>query len=53
MWSVPYNDVGTVKMCATSAAKHILLIRTGKDQYGITPADEQRFVSELMARVKA
>ncbi len=53
MWRVPYNDVGMVKMCATSAAKHILLIRTGQDQYGITPADEQRFVSELMARVKA
>ncbi len=52
MWGVPYNDAGTVKMCATAAASHILLIRAGKDQYGITPADEQSFLSELMARVK-
>lgn len=53
MWSVPYNDAGTVKMCATAAANHILLIRAGSDQYGITPANEQGFISELMARVKA
>jgi hypothetical protein len=53
MWSVPYNDAGTVKMCATAAANHILLIRAGKDQYGITAADEQRFLFELMVRVKA
>jgi hypothetical protein len=52
MWSVPYNDAGTVKMCATAAASHILPIRAGKDQYGITPANEQNFLSELMARVK-
>jgi hypothetical protein len=53
MWKVAYNDAGTVKMCATAAASHILLIRAGKDQYGITPADEENFLSELMARVKA
>ena len=52
MWSVPYNDAGTVKMCATACANHILLIRTAKDQFGITPADEQGFLAELMARVK-
>ena len=52
LWGVPYNDAGQVKMCATAAANHILMIRTGRDQYGITPADEEGFVKELMARVK-
>jgi hypothetical protein len=52
MWRVPYNDVGTVRMCATAAANRILMIRTERDQYGITPADEEGFLKELMARVK-
>ena len=52
MWGVSYNDAGLVKMCATAAGNHILMIRTGRDQYGITPADEEGFVKELMARVK-
>jgi hypothetical protein len=35
-------------MCATRMAKGILLIEAGGVRYGITPADEQAFVTALM-----
>jgi hypothetical protein len=53
MFSVPYgNNVGTIKMCASACANHILVIRARRALYGITPADEEQFVTALMARVK-
>lgn len=45
--TVRYNDVGPVTMCATRAAKQILLIRTRDRCYGLTPQDRSRFVSLL------
>jgi hypothetical protein len=50
--SVPYLDIGTVKMCATAASTDILLIETNSTKYGLTPADEEAFVAELRARMK-
>lgn len=52
LFSVPYSDAGVVKMCATSAATRILLIRTADGAYGITPAEEVQFVSALTKRMK-
>ncbi len=51
LFTVPYSDVGKVKMCATAAAHQILLIETGQVKYGVTPADEERFVAALQARM--
>lgn len=51
LFTVPYSDVGNVKMCATAAADRILLIETGTEKYGITPADEEAFVATLQARI--
>ena len=51
LFVVPYNDVGPVRMCATRAAKNVLLIRTARATYGLTPADEPRFLDTLMARL--
>lgn len=51
LFTVPYSDVGKVKMCATAAADRILLIETGRYKYGVTPADEEGFVSALQARM--
>ena len=48
LWTVPYADIGRVRMCATRMAKGILLIEAGGVRYGITPADEQAFVTALM-----
>nr|RPI24310.1 MAG: hypothetical protein EHM70_21450 [Chloroflexota bacterium] len=52
LFSVHYVGEGRVKMCATSAANRILLIKTLKASYGITPADEKPFVAALMERVR-
>ncbi len=50
LFSVPYPEIGTVKMCATATSRSILLIETETAKYGITPADEQRFIAELNKR---
>ncbi len=52
LFTVPYADVGNVKMCATGALKGILLIETQRAKYGITPADEEGFVAALRSRIK-
>ncbi|MBM4463996.1 MAG: hypothetical protein FJ014_00250 [Chloroflexi bacterium] len=52
LFTVPYSDVGKVKMCATAAADRILLIETDDATYGLTPADEEGFVAALMARME-
>lgn len=52
LFSVPYPEVGRVRMCATAASSGILLIETGSAKYGITPADEKDFVAELQERMK-
>ena len=51
LFVVPYNDVGPVRMCATRAARNVLLIRTARATYGLTPGDERRFLDSLMARL--
>lgn len=52
VFGVPYPEIGTVKMCATSASTGILLIDTGSTKYGLTPANEEEFVAELRARMR-
>ncbi|MBM4429539.1 MAG: hypothetical protein FJ026_04215 [Chloroflexi bacterium] len=51
LFTIPYTDVGNVKMCATAAATGILLVETRKDKYGLTPADEEGLVAALRARI--
>jgi hypothetical protein len=53
LFKVPYADVGNVKMCATAALNNILLIETEKEKYGLTPADEDQFVSAMRAQMEA
>ena len=52
LFTVPYADVGNVKMCATSALNNILLIETGKEKFGLTPADEDAFVAALRVQME-
>jgi hypothetical protein len=51
LFTVPYSDMGQVKMCATAAADRILLVETDDAKYGLTPADEEGFVAALLARM--
>ena len=52
LFGIPYPEVGKVNMCATSAGNGILLIETGMQKYGITPANESAFVAELRKRIR-
>lgn len=47
LFTIPYGDVGNVRMCATAALNNILLIETEKGKYGLTPADEETFVAAI------
>ena len=51
LFQVAYVDAGIVRMCATRVGDRILLIKTASDQYGMTPADEDGFLSELRRRL--
>jgi hypothetical protein len=51
LFTVPYPEVGKVKMCATASSQDILLIETESKKYGLTPADEKGFVAELQKRM--
>ena len=52
LFTVPYGDVGNVKMCATAALNRILLIESGSKKYGITPQDEEEFVTSIQAQME-
>lgn len=43
---------GTVRMCATRSHRGIVVVRTEKESFGLTPAEEARFVADLQARVE-
>lgn len=51
IFTVPYPEIGAVKMCATAASNGILLIETRSTKYGLTPADEEAFVAEIRKRM--
>ena len=51
IFSVPYPEIGSVKMCATAAGNGILLVETGSTKYGMTPENEEAFVAELRRRM--
>jgi hypothetical protein len=51
IFTVPYPEIGAVKMCATAASNDVLLIETGSTKYGLTPADEEAFVAEIRKRM--
>ncbi len=45
--NVVWKDTGLLKMCATSSWRNIMIIETDTNTYGITPADDQVFLSAL------
>ncbi len=53
LFTVPYADVGNVRMCSTAALNNILLIETEKEKYGLTPAKEDQFVAALRTQMGA
>lgn len=52
LFSVPYAGRGNIKMCSTRSAKGVLVIETTGGPFGISPAEEERFVAELRAHIR-
>ena len=52
LWKVGYTGLGQVRMCSTRSHRGVLLITAGTDRYGISPAEEDRFVHSLRAAVE-
>ena len=50
LFAVPYRGMGQIKMCATAAARDILLIEAAGERYGVTPADEAGLLAALEAK---
>lgn len=50
VFDVHYLGTGSMRMCASSASKDILLIDTGKRRYGITPQDETGLLRAILER---
>jgi len=48
--TVFYTGTGNVRMCATRAAKQIIVIDAGRHLYGVTPAEADEFVAAIRAR---
>ncbi len=52
LWTVPTKG-GKVRMCSTRATRGVLLLSVAEGlPYGISPAEEDRFVHELLARAR-
>lgn len=47
LYGALYHDMGKVMMCATARQGPILLIKTDRETYGITPQDEEGFIETL------
>lgn len=43
LFRIEYGRIGIVRMCATSLTTRVLLISTGTEKWGITPADVDSF----------
>lgn len=52
LYKVTYSD-GPYLMCSTRMAKGVLVIETEGEDYGISPADEERLIAALKVRMAA
>lgn len=52
LWKVAYTGSGKIRMCSTRSHRGVLVITAGKHRYGISPAEEDRFVHSLRAAVE-
>lgn len=51
--TVLYGGIGNVVMCSTRSSKGITVIEASSKKYGVTPADEEAFLADLMGRLGA
>jgi hypothetical protein len=47
LFSIRYGGIGSVRMCATSMCKRVLVIETDACKWGLTPADTRSFLDAV------
>jgi len=53
LWKVRYAREGVIRMCSTRSSRGVLVLRTTEGTpYGISPAEEDRFIHELGMRTQ-
>ena len=48
--TVFYQGTGNIRMCATRAAKQVIVLDAGRHLYGVTPAEAVEFLAAIRAR---
>jgi amino acid transporter len=51
LFDIVYSDEGTVRMYSTHALKDVVLIKTLKKKYAISPKDENGFIAALKSKL--
>ncbi len=51
LFNVRYSDEGIVRMYSTHALNDVVLIKTLKKKYGISPKDEESFIAALRSKL--
>lgn len=52
VYKVPYGGDGQIRMMSTRMARDVVVIRADGNLYGMSPAEEDRFLAELRSRAK-
>jgi hypothetical protein len=52
LFTVPYADLGPIKMCSTAALNGIFLVETDHGFYGLTPEEEDHLAAAVQARMR-
>lgn len=52
LYKVPYSKMGQIRMCSTRMNKGVVLIETVNGLYGVSPAEEERFMDTLRSRAR-
>ncbi len=52
LFKVPYSKLGTIKMCSTRMNTGVVLIETKQGLYGVSPAEEDRFMDTVRVRAR-
>jgi len=52
LFRVKYTDEDWVRMYSRAILKNVIIIETDKEKYGITPANEESFLKDIMEKVE-
>ncbi|MEA2006156.1 MAG: PH domain-containing protein, partial [Acidobacteriota bacterium] len=52
LFKIKYTDEDWVRMYSRAMLKNIILIETDKEKFGITPANEEGFLKDIMEKME-